>query len=196
MSYVTESLLPGENVVYRTKLHWMVFLGPGLVVLLGLLLFTGGGELSGVATFILLAGVLAVLGVAIVYNTSEFAVTDRRVLIKVGLINRRSLEINLPKIESVEVSQDIGGRIFDYGVITVAGTGGTRERFKNIIDPKAFRLNVQQQAAQSQRTMGVIPAEGATVRQERDCPHCGETILAKAKVCKHCSREVEPLVVR
>ena len=34
----------------------------------------------------------------------------------------------------------------------------------------------------------------AEVRDERECPHCAELILKKARVCKHCGRDVEPLV--
>lgn len=195
MGYVTDNLLPGEEVIYRTKLHWMIFLGPGFLVFLSLMLFLAGGDASAVGGWCLFIGLVVAGGVVIVYNSSEFGVTNRRVLIKVGLLNRRSLEINLTKIESVEVTQDLTGRIFDYGTIIVVGTGGTREPFKMIIDPMEFRRSVQQQASESQRTQGVLPVEGATIRQERDCPSCGETILAKAKVCRYCNREVEPLVI-
>lgn len=76
--------------------------------------------------------------------TSEFAITNKRVIIKVGLISRRTLEINLSKIESVNVDQNIWGRIFGYGNLTVIGTGGTRETFNTISRPMEFREKFQE----------------------------------------------------
>jgi uncharacterized membrane protein YdbT with pleckstrin-like domain len=77
--------------------------------------------------------------------TSEFAVTNKRVVIKVGLISRRMIEMNLSKVESIEVRQDIPGRLVNYGTIVVIGTGGTKEPFTTIDDPLAFRRAVQTQ---------------------------------------------------
>jgi uncharacterized membrane protein YdbT with pleckstrin-like domain len=89
--------------------------------------------------------VAAVIGLQryIHYASSEFAVTDRRVIIKVGVLRRRTLEMQLTKIEAVAVDQGIMGRIFGYGDIAVTGTGGTNERFAGIGDPLAFRRAVQ-----------------------------------------------------
>ena len=76
--------------------------------------------------------------------TSEFAVTDRRVIMKTGVITRKTLELNLVKIESVGVDQSLLGRIFDCGTITIIGSGGTREAFPLIGSPLAFRRAVQE----------------------------------------------------
>jgi uncharacterized membrane protein YdbT with pleckstrin-like domain len=75
----------------------------------------------------------------------EFAVTSRRVIIKTGWISRRTIELNMSKVESVEVAQDIFARMLGYGTITVIGTGGTREPFSLINDPLGFRRAVQSQ---------------------------------------------------
>ena len=123
------------------------------------------------------------------FVTSVFVVTDQRVLIKVGWIQRRSLETLLAKIEGIVVEQGLGGRLFGYGNIIVTGTGGTHERFDMIADPMQFRKHVQEQIASGQRMRG--PAEALPpMRDERDCPYCAERILVKANVCKHCGREV------
>jgi uncharacterized membrane protein YdbT with pleckstrin-like domain len=71
--------------------------------------------------------------------TDEYVITNRRVIIKKGLIARYTLEMNLQKIETVNVDQSILGRILNYGCITIVGTGGTREHFHDIKDPIAFR---------------------------------------------------------
>ncbi len=87
--------------------------------------------------------VLVVLPAVVVYTTSELVITDRRVLIKVGFIRRRTLEMFISKIESVGVSQGLFGRLFDYGTVTISGTGGSAEPFKTIADPLGFRNCVQ-----------------------------------------------------
>lgn len=128
----------------------------------------------------------------ITHKTSEFAVTDRRVVIKVGWIQRRTLETMLNKVEGIGVDQSIMGRMLGYGTITVTGTGGTKEPFTNIANPLEFRRQVQAQVGMAGDVRAEVGAP-ASLRQERDCPHCAERILAKARVCKHCNREVEPL---
>jgi uncharacterized membrane protein YdbT with pleckstrin-like domain len=79
--------------------------------------------------------------------SSEFAVTNKRVLVKVGLIRRHSLELLLQKVEGIGVDQTLTGRILGYGTITVSGTGGTREAFRLISDPLEFRRQVQAEIA-------------------------------------------------
>ncbi len=128
------------------------------------------------------------------YKTSEFAVTDKRVVIKVGWIRRRTLETMLSKVEGVGVDQSLTGRMLGYGSIEVTGTGGTREEFTRIADPLEFRRQVQAaisaadeaRAAMSAPSPGYLPAD----RQERECPYCAERILVKAKVCRFCGRDV------
>jgi len=76
-------------------------------------------------------------------RSSEFAVTTKRVIIKLGVLNTRSVELLLPKIEGITVSQSLGGRLFGYGQIVVIGTGGTQEPFPGIQAPLDFRQAVQ-----------------------------------------------------
>jgi uncharacterized membrane protein YdbT with pleckstrin-like domain len=120
-SYVQGNLLSGENVVYEAKLHWIIFISMRAVLTL------------------FLAPLVETL-------TSEFAITNKRVIIKVGFISRKTLEMNLQKIESITVDQTILGRILGYGTIMVIGTGGTKEPFCNIVAPLEFRKQYQQVA--------------------------------------------------
>ena len=142
-SYVESNLLPGEQVVYQTQLHAIIYLSPALIVLAGIALGFYLGALGGLA--VLGVGLLALLGAWIRQWSSEFAVTSRRVIIKTGWISRRTIELNMSKVESVEVAQDIFARMLGYGTITVIGTGGTREPFSLINDPLGFRRAVQSQ---------------------------------------------------
>lgn len=151
MGHVEENLLRDERVIYKTKLHWAVFIFPTLVGIVGLLALVGGLSAHAPESEHALAPGLGILIIAILlfisptlsFLTSEFAVTNKRVIIKIGFISRRTLELLLPKVETVSVSQGILGRIFDYGTIVVIGTGGTKEPFPKIAHPLLFEHYVQ-----------------------------------------------------
>ena len=149
MGYVENNLMPGEEVTYRAHLHWVIYLRSFLIALLGLALVIAGLWRPDFNVLAYLgAGVLAVAFLVwfvqwVKSRTSEFAVTNKRVIIKVGLIRRDTLELLLSKVESIGVDQTVTGRIVGYGSIVVVGTGGTRETFKNIARPLDFRKHVQ-----------------------------------------------------
>ena len=152
MGYIEQNLMPGEEVTYRATLHWIIYAGPVLLGLLGLILLVssagnrGSPGLTGLGVLLLLVAGLLFLSRWITARTSEFAVTNKRVIIKVGLIRRHTLELLLAKVESIGVDQGIMGRILGYGSIVVIGTGGTKEPFKNITQPLEFRKQVQTRA--------------------------------------------------
>lgn len=197
MSYVAKNLMEGEHVVYQTSLHWLMYSWSIVLAVIGLFGLLAS-TLVGLA-FLVLAGLVGTVAYINVHN-AEFAVTNKRVIMKTGWLNRRSLELLLSKIESIAVDQGLGGKLWGYGTIVVSGTGGSHEPFTNIDDPFEFRKQVQEQVANVQDATAprayVSGADSpAPARAERECPYCAETILAKAKVCKHCGREVEPLIV-
>jgi uncharacterized membrane protein YdbT with pleckstrin-like domain len=66
-------------------------------------------------------------------------VTDRRVIYKRGFINRRTAEMHMDKVESVDVDQSVLGRLLDYGTIYVKGTGQGFEPLQRIAAPIEFR---------------------------------------------------------
>lgn len=143
--YIESRLLPDEQVLYQARLHWITLVPIPMVFFL----FSLVGLTHSVGYFLSLLWLPLAAGVPayITYTTSEFALTDRRVLVKVGWIRRRSLEVFLTKVESVTVDQGIEGRIFDYGTIGVTGTGGTHEAFRRIASPFEFYKGVQAQIA-------------------------------------------------
>ncbi|MBP7763682.1 MAG: PH domain-containing protein [Deltaproteobacteria bacterium] len=118
--YVNDNLIDTERVIYETKLHWITFL-----------------SLKGLFTLF--------LAPLVSYLTSEFAVTNKRIIIKTGFISRNTFEMNHSKIESINVNQSILGRILGYGTIVIMGTGSTREPFDRIRDPLAFRRKFLEQ---------------------------------------------------
>ena len=187
MSYVEQNLLPNERVTYRAHLHWAIYIPAGFILALGLLFVISGGSsgaADGFGEFLICVGVLGVLAAWIRVKTSEFAVTDKRVVIKVGLIRRRSLELLLRQVETIGVNQGILGRIFGYGALVIGGTGGTKELFPAISNPLEFRKQVQ---IQSTATDGGSAPTQASPGPEKTCPRCAESVKAAAKVCRFCN---------
>ena len=123
-SYVDSNLLANEKVLHRARTSVWTLMP---MILLGVLLL-----IAVVGLFILLAAWIR-------YRTTEFAVTDRRIIAKTGLVSRRTVEMFLDKVESLNVDQSVAGRLFDYGTVTVRGTGATSEAFQNISAPLALR---------------------------------------------------------
>ena len=118
-NYVNNHLIKDESVAFETKLHWIT-------------LFT----LRSLFT----------LSLAFWFDRwlSEFVITNRRIIIKTGFIARNTFEMNLSKIESVNVDQSVMGRIFNFGSITIIGSGGTKETFHKISKPLKFRKAFQE----------------------------------------------------
>jgi uncharacterized membrane protein YdbT with pleckstrin-like domain len=202
MSYLDDHLLAGEQIVYRARLHWIIFGASIFMVALGLVLAIALQAIQPGYWYLGLAlvgiALLLAIGPAIRYVSSEFAVTDKRVLAKHGFIERESIETLLSKIEAIGVDQGIIGRVLDYGSITITGTGGTEEFFPRISQPLEFRRQIQSQVVALEERRGTQPtAQGnqvpAAARVERECPYCAERILARARVCKHCGRDVVPV---
>ena len=161
MSYVESNLVPGETVIYQTRLHWIVMLGhiffgvlllisPGAVLLYYALTEPGIDSRSvhlmqGGAAVLLLSGIAVIVAGMLRRNATEMAVTNRRVVVKTGLAARKTIEMLLAKVESIEVSETTMGRMLGYGTMVVIGTGGTSEPFYKVAHPLQFRNQVQQQ---------------------------------------------------
>ena len=162
MSYVNDNLMPNEKVLFSARIHPAIFL-PAVIsflftILLFIFAFSSAGQAGSTTTspsaipgvFLCFSGLLfiysivMVLQAIIIISTTEFAVTNRRVVAKTGFIRRHTLEMLLTKIESVAVNQNILGRILNFGVVTVTGTGGTKESFRAIGQPFAVRKMISQ----------------------------------------------------
>jgi uncharacterized membrane protein YdbT with pleckstrin-like domain len=140
MGYIEANLLPGETVVQRARLHWIVFLKAIAVAVVGLAVLPIQPLVGAIVVGI---GLLMALPPWLARTTSEFGVTSKRVIIKVGLIQRRTLELLIRQVEAISVDQSLTGRIFNFGTITLTGTGGVRETFHNIANPLEFRRSIQ-----------------------------------------------------
>ncbi|MCC2645192.1 MAG: hypothetical protein K0R94_970 [Burkholderiales bacterium] len=138
MSYIENNLINDESIIQKTKPHWVLFLGPAITITLGLLIH------SSVGNFLAFIGLLYAIRGFILYTTSEFGITNKRVVAKFGFIKRISLEIMLSKVEGISVDQSIWGRLMGYGTIRINGMGGTREPIPYIPNPLQFRRILQE----------------------------------------------------
>jgi uncharacterized membrane protein YdbT with pleckstrin-like domain len=146
MSYIDRSLLEGERVVYRTRLHWLMVTAPVFftaIAMAPIAWFLSTGTWSNYAWIPVAIWLLVLVAAVIKRQSSDFAVTNKRVMMKVGVFSSRSVEILLSKIEAIAVNQGLAGRMFGYGDIEVTGSGGTKEEFANIQAPLEFRRAVQ-----------------------------------------------------
>lgn len=166
MSYITRNLVQGETLLFETRHHWIVLLGPLVLSLLldaaAVACFVGFVDANGgnpprlvasvppqgwlIAGLVLLVIGAAVLGYGVTKrNATEMGVTDRRVLIKTGIGSRRTLDMMLAKVESIGVEETLWGRTLGYGNVMIHGTGGATEPFVLIAHPQEFRRVVQEQ---------------------------------------------------
>jgi uncharacterized membrane protein YdbT with pleckstrin-like domain len=143
LGYIESNLLPDEQIVYHANLHWKIFLGSSLIVLVGILLLIVQPIAAGI---VVLIGLFFGLRAFIDYKSSEFGVTTKRVIIKVGFLRRRTLELLLRQVEAISVEQSVLGRMFGFGSLTLTGTGGVHEVFHNISSPLEFRKRIHGQA--------------------------------------------------
>jgi len=142
--YIDEILQPGERVLYSTNEHWVYFL-PAIAAWIGAIAFLVLWRLVTGDVLMLVCVVLAaVAGLAALYWTAtawfhrwttETDVTNMRVVHKTGFIKRRTFEMSLDKVESVDVNQSILGRLMDYGDLTIQGVGEGTQTISTITSP-------------------------------------------------------------
>lgn len=129
-TYAEQSLGPNERIVHRGQLHWLIYFWP---VVWTVVTF-GFGAIITVPWIILNI---------IRQMTTDLVITNRRVIFKVGLISRNTIELRLNKVETVNISQGILGRIFDCGAVTVTGSGLATSVFRQLERPLEFKRQLE-----------------------------------------------------
>ena len=146
--YIDEILQPGERVLYSTNEHWMFFLPAIAAWIVAVVFLVLSRVVATDALMLVCLASAAVAGLVALYWTAtawfhrwitEFDVTNMRVVHKTGFIKRRTFEMSLDKVESVDVNQSILGRLMDYGDITIQGVGEGTQTISTVASPLAFR---------------------------------------------------------
>src|SRR5579871_450896 len=149
--YIDEILQPGEKVLYSTNAHWMFYLPAiGTWIVVAILLMASSLVAVPTLTLVCWAAAAVVAVVALYWTvkgwfhrmTTETDVTNMRVVHKTGFVKRRTFEMALSKVESVDVSQSILGRILNYGDVTINGVGEGTQTIGTIASPLAFRNSI------------------------------------------------------
>ena len=127
-SYVHSTLIPDEEVICEAKVSpWSLL--PQLVLGFLLLSFWGVGLVFWLAAFIR-------------YKTTELAFTNKRVIAEFGIVSRKSIELNVSKVEDVQVKQSVFGRVFNFGTLVISGEGDPRAPIPGISAPMSFRRSL------------------------------------------------------
>jgi uncharacterized membrane protein YdbT with pleckstrin-like domain len=131
-----------ETIIYKANIHWFIFVPGAIFFIIGLFLLSGDSNPFGVIAIII--AIISLIKAFITRSTTELAVTSKRVIAKIGLIRRSTIELNHNKVESFNIDQSIFGRIFGFGTLIVNGTGGGKTPISNIDDPLEFRRNAME----------------------------------------------------
>lgn len=146
MSYIESNLLPGEQVKIKAEASWLarpLLLAEGLFFAIaglgGLMVPKDGSSASDSANMMI--GVSFLISTYIYFSVKsiELAATDKRVISKFGIISRKTIELSISKIESVQVKQSITGRILGYGSVIISGAGNTQNPIAGIRRPNEFK---------------------------------------------------------
>ncbi len=147
MSFITKNLMEGEHVVCEARFHYMLYWLPILLIIVAIVLPfvpTGEDTLKYRLIFSAVFLVLAALWAFVINNGKRFILTNKRIILKTGIIKRDSNELMLRKCEGIKVSQSIMGRILNYGHVMVT-TGEVVDVFKFIYNPVEFSTKVNEQ---------------------------------------------------
>jgi len=128
MSYIDKSLAPNEEILMRGRwpmLHWI------------------GAWLALLLLGWIIVGLFIFIRAALHMSTTQFAVTDKRIVLKEGWLNVRTHELAAESVEGVQLVQSIWGKLFGYGRILVTGTGDARIVFPPMAHPIAFRRAIE-----------------------------------------------------
>lgn len=156
MSYLDKILQPGERVLVTGRLHWVIFL-PALLLLIAAIAVAIWTALSSLdpgqqivvyafAGVLLAAGAVIFVARLVTRWTMQFAVTNHRIVVKRGLLSLHTIEMNVDKVESVDVDQTILGRMLGFGTVTVHGTGARWDPISLVADPLRFRNAITSQS--------------------------------------------------
>jgi uncharacterized membrane protein YdbT with pleckstrin-like domain len=148
MAYYSKVLQPDETVKVVGRLHWSIYVRAVILLVIAAALLLWADRIAD-ANWQRYAryggGVIGLLGLLVLFaswikrHATEIVVTDRRVIYKRGLLSRHTVEMNVSKIETVDVEQGLGGRIWGYGTLMIRGTGAGFEPLENVGAPLRIR---------------------------------------------------------
>ena len=133
-----------RSTVYFSRLHWIIFFWPVVLLIAALFLSTTYEELR-LPSYIL-AGIALVwiFSTWVTYYFSSLTIKENQVILRTGVIVRQTVDIPLNRIETIDIRQSILGSILQYGSLVITGTGGTRHLINTLNKPLTCRRYIEQ----------------------------------------------------
>jgi uncharacterized membrane protein YdbT with pleckstrin-like domain len=132
-------LMQGEQVVFKGKIHWIIFIPSAIVLAIGEALMLGWSAGPGMGKVILTLGAFFFFRAFMTYNSNEVIITDKRLILKHGIIAQHIFISPLKNIEAVNMRKPIFGAFLDYGTITISGTGKSSATIHHLRQPESFQ---------------------------------------------------------
>ena len=142
MGYIDSNLMDGEEVLYKANIHWVIFIPSVFIFLVAIFFYIIDFKDSDVlGNIVILISLYSLLKAFITKKTTELAITSKRIIVKVGLIRRNTIELNHDKVESFKINQTLLGRVLCFGTLIVNGAGRAKIPIRGIDNPLEFRKN-------------------------------------------------------
>ena len=122
MSYIEKTLTTDEVVVSIFSIHNLFYVIPAV-------------------TSLILIGIAPLLKLVF----TEYGLTNKRIVVKTGIIGRSIEELKLSKVETVKLRQSILGRIFGFGDVVLSGTGASNLVLKTVSGPIEVKRTIDNQ---------------------------------------------------
>lgn len=149
MGFLDQNLLPSEQIIYRTRKHFIIFTNPALLTLFTLFFALNDNPYVVKASIVVAAvALLSWLNQLLLYYTSEFAITNKRIRMREGFFFRHTNETRLATIADVSVSQSLVGQMLNYGTVVINAFGGGEDPFTQLARPNEFQRQLQMQLDQ------------------------------------------------
>lgn len=158
-TYIEQNLGKDEVLISKSRVHWVTLILRVVVAFIVykicewvIALFISFLSLifKDMPVYVIvnvIVALLVILPPILQMFTTDLAFTNKKVLGKIGIINTKSLDSPLNKINNVSVSSGLGGKIFGYGTIIITTSSGSY-LFKGMANANAFKLNLLEQISQ------------------------------------------------
>ena len=202
--YIDRNTHSGETIEYRGQMSWPAALLRGVLLVI-FALYLGAVSLTGASGVVGLLAIADLIRGVILQRTAEYAVTDRRVIGKYGIIRRQSVDVLFTSISGLSTTYSFFGRLFRYGTVVVNGAG-TRSLLHNISKPRDFEAAVHRRLDDSRLLKGTaaytLKVEVADTSRSpvqpipptpsggSYCSQCGTHVGSEARFCASCGTSV------
>ncbi len=191
-----------EKVILEVSKHWIVLMKPAFIMAIAsvIFIFMAGSDVQFIKASRWYAFlVICISGFYLWYCIRErkvnlWIITNLRVISEEGLFTWQAKESPIDKINNMQYRQTVFGRMLDFGDVeiqTAAEAGATIDQY--VSHPKRLHdtvVEMQESLGRSQTSSRAVAADAPRAGDEVECPFCAETVRRKAKICKHCGKEL------